>query len=180
MITFAQLRSIYAAKYVYNPKNGFVNVGPNALLALRFGWLEAAEREIVHVSWNMPYFDVSTVTLQKPRSDKGSLRYEEHVVHACEHRLCPVSCELCKRLCSGDHLHGLNADQNHLCGCASHYLLSVTLFIFSFSSQEHSCSALCSAPGICQIDTIPQSVEATSTGRHETFQYTKVSLPLFK
>jgi hypothetical protein len=40
--------------------------------------------------------------------------------------------------------------------------------------QEHSCSALCSAPGICQIDTTPQSIEATFTGRHETFQYTKV------
>ncbi|KAI0250888.1 hypothetical protein BJV78DRAFT_1154831 [Lactifluus subvellereus] len=35
--------------------------------------------------------------------------------------------------------------------------------------QEHSCSALCSAPGICQIDTTPQSIEATFTGRHETF-----------
>ena len=42
------------------------------------------------------------------------------------------------------------------------------------SRQEHSCSALCSAPGICQIDTTPQSIEATFTGRHETFQYTKV------
>ncbi|KAF8491332.1 hypothetical protein F5888DRAFT_1057818 [Russula emetica] len=57
--------------------------------------------------------------------------------------------------CLGDHLHGLDPDQYHLCG------------------QEHSCSALCSAPGICQIDTTPQSIEATFTGRHETFQYTK-------
>ena len=39
------------------------------------------------------------------------------MVHACEHRLCPVSCQLCKRLCSGDHLHGLDPDQYHLCGC---------------------------------------------------------------
>ncbi|KAI0297435.1 hypothetical protein BC826DRAFT_166673 [Russula brevipes] len=83
--------------------------------------------------------------------------YEEHEVHACEHRLCPISCQLCKRLCNGDHLHGLEPHQSHLCG------------------QEHSCSALCSAPGICQIDTTPQSIEATFTGRHETFQYTKYS-----
>ncbi|KAH9029425.1 hypothetical protein EDB85DRAFT_1867188 [Lactarius pseudohatsudake] len=83
--------------------------------------------------------------------------YEEHTIHACEHRLCPISCQLCKRLCSGDHLHGLSRDENHICG------------------QEHSCSALCSAAGICQIDTTPQSIEATFTGRHETFQYTKVS-----
>lgn len=40
--------------------------------------------------------------------------------------------------------------------------------------QEHSCSALCAAEGICQIEHAPQSVEATFTGRHETFQYTKV------
>jgi hypothetical protein len=46
--------------------------------------------------------------------------------------------------------------------------------LFQFSRQEHSCSALCSSPGICQIDTTPQSIEATFTGRHETFQYTKV------
>ncbi|KAF8488922.1 hypothetical protein F5888DRAFT_1622603, partial [Russula emetica] len=85
------------------------------------------------------------------------LRNEEHVVHACEHRLCPVSCQLCKRLCSGDHLHGLDPDQYHLC------------------RQEHSCSTLCSAPGICQVDTTPQSIKATFTGRHETFQPTKVS-----
>ena len=39
------------------------------------------------------------------------------MVHACEHRLCPVSCQLCKRLCSGEHLHGLDPDEYHLCGC---------------------------------------------------------------
>ena len=43
------------------------------------------------------------------------------------------------------------------------------------TSEAHSCTAFCSAPGICQIDTAPMSVEATFTGRHETFQYTKVS-----
>ena len=53
--------------------------------------------------------------------------------------------------------------------------LSGTLFIWR-SRQEHSCDALCSSPGICQIDTTPQSIEATFTGRHETFQYTKVCL----
>ncbi|KAH9162129.1 hypothetical protein EDB89DRAFT_2248048 [Lactarius sanguifluus] len=83
--------------------------------------------------------------------------FEEHTVHTCEHRLCPISCQLCKRLCSGDHLHGLSRSENHLCG------------------QEHSCNALCSAPGICQVETTPLSVEATFTPRHEAFQYTKYS-----
>ena len=41
--------------------------------------------------------------------------------------------------------------------------------------EAHSCPAFCSTPGTCQIDTEPISVEATFTGRHETFQYTKVS-----
>ncbi|KAL6309202.1 hypothetical protein BKA93DRAFT_724346 [Sparassis latifolia] len=81
----------------------------------------------------------------------------DHDQHVCDARMCPVACQLCKRLCANtDHLHGLQHRAIHLCG------------------QEHSCTALCKAPGICQIDTTPQSIEATFTGRHETFQYTKV------
>ena len=48
--------------------------------------------------------------------------------------------------------------------------------LFQPSRQEHPCDDLCSAPGICQIDTTPQSIKATFIGRHETFQYTKVCL----
>jgi hypothetical protein len=48
-----------------------------------------------------------------------------------------------------------------------------TLFLSS-SRQEHLCSAVCSVPGICEIETAPQSIEATFTGKNETFQYTKV------
>ncbi|KAI0052041.1 hypothetical protein FA95DRAFT_1484280 [Auriscalpium vulgare] len=80
---------------------------------------------------------------------------EEHIVHSCENRLCPVSCQLCKRLCAQDHLHGLLPGETHLCG------------------YQHACVALCRAQGICEIETAPQSVEDTFTGRHETFQYTK-------
>ncbi|KAH8993666.1 hypothetical protein EDB83DRAFT_2325213 [Lactarius deliciosus] len=39
--------------------------------------------------------------------------------------------------------------------------------------EAHSCLERCAVPGICQIDTSPQSIEATFTGRHETFQYTR-------
>ncbi|KAI0250894.1 hypothetical protein BJV78DRAFT_1275616 [Lactifluus subvellereus] len=74
-------------------------------------------------------------------------------VHSCDMRLCPVTCDLCKRLCIQQHLHGLTPGTFHLCG--------PSLF------------RLCSASGICQIDTTPLSIEATFTGRHETFQYTK-------
>ena len=45
-------------------------------------------------------------------------------------------------------------------------------------SEEHPCTALCSADGICEIETAPQAIEATFTGRHETFQYTKVRFPI--
>ncbi|KAH8993667.1 hypothetical protein EDB83DRAFT_2304539 [Lactarius deliciosus] len=81
---------------------------------------------------------------------------QEHESHSCDTRLCPVTCELCKRLCDQPHLHGLSPGAHHLCGSA------------------HSCLERCAVPGICQIDTSPQSIEATFTGRHETFQYTRV------
>ncbi|KAA1477854.1 hypothetical protein DENSPDRAFT_625472 [Dentipellis sp. KUC8613] len=81
--------------------------------------------------------------------------HEEHTIHKCDDRLCPVACQLCKQLCRHEHLHGLEEGQNHLCG------------------QEHSCNALCADAGICQIETHPHSIEATFTGKHETFQYTK-------
>ncbi|KAH9026661.1 hypothetical protein EDB84DRAFT_1589144 [Lactarius hengduanensis] len=81
---------------------------------------------------------------------------QEHESHSCDTRLCPVTCELCKRLCDQPHLHGLTPGAHHLCG------------------EAHSCLERCAVPGICQIDTSPQSIEATFTGRHETFQYTRV------
>ncbi|KAG0697666.1 hypothetical protein DFH29DRAFT_984173 [Suillus ampliporus] len=81
----------------------------------------------------------------------------DHDQHQCDARLCSFPCQLCKRLCANtDHLHGLQDDAIHLCG------------------EEHSCSGLCTADGICEIETAPQSIEATFTGRHETFQYTKL------
>ncbi|KAI0302863.1 hypothetical protein B0F90DRAFT_1713048 [Multifurca ochricompacta] len=80
---------------------------------------------------------------------------QDHKIHSCYTRLCPATCELCKRLCNQSHLHGLDPHTHHLCG------------------EEHTCPALCSDLGICQIDTAPQSIQATFTGRLETFQYTK-------
>ncbi|KAF9231472.1 hypothetical protein BU15DRAFT_68308 [Melanogaster broomeanus] len=41
--------------------------------------------------------------------------------------------------------------------------------------QPHACESVCSARGICEIETAPHSIEATFTGKHETFQYTKFS-----
>ena len=43
-------------------------------------------------------------------------------------------------------------------------------------SQPHSCNASCKENGICEIETAPHSIEATFTGTHETFQYTKVCI----
>ena len=101
---------------------------------------------------------------------------DEHDEHMCDARLCPVPCQLCRRLCANqDHLHGLEADSIHLCGFVSITKLLNANINDSFYRQEHACVALCKAPGICEIDTTPQSIEATFTGRHETFQYTKVT-----
>ncbi|KAH8830110.1 hypothetical protein DL96DRAFT_1668099 [Flagelloscypha sp. PMI_526] len=83
---------------------------------------------------------------------------QQHDQHQCELPGCPMRCVLCSRLCdSTDHLHALDDGAVHLCG------------------QTHSCPSLCAARGICEIDTAPQSIEATFTGRNETFQYTKRS-----
>ncbi|KAG2116832.1 hypothetical protein DEU56DRAFT_984881 [Suillus clintonianus] len=106
--------------------------------------------------------------LSKLRSGDGSTRPcrdtcgissdVDHAQHRCDARLCSFHCQLCKRLCANtDHLHGLEDGAIHLCG------------------EEHSCSMQCTAEGICEIETAPQSIEATFTGRHETFQYTKYS-----
>ncbi|KAF8428935.1 hypothetical protein L210DRAFT_3623712 [Boletus edulis BED1] len=82
----------------------------------------------------------------------------DHVLHQCDARFCSIQCQLCKRLCADqDHMHGLDPGEIHLCG------------------QEHLCTAICAAPGICEIETAPHSIEATFTGRNETFQYTKFS-----
>ncbi|KAI0089045.1 hypothetical protein BDY19DRAFT_122025 [Irpex rosettiformis] len=71
---------------------------------------------------------------------------------------CPFQCRLCKRLCAVPyHLHGLDPSALHLCG------------------EEHTCPRPCHSRGVCRIETAPQSIEATFTGRHETFQYTKYS-----
>ncbi|KAL4067444.1 hypothetical protein V8B97DRAFT_1873723 [Scleroderma yunnanense] len=81
-----------------------------------------------------------------------------HLQHECETSVCTIACQLCKRICSKqDHMHGLEDGEAHLCG------------------QEHLCTSDCSAQGICEIETAPQSIEATFTGKHETFQYTKYS-----
>ncbi|KAI9450271.1 hypothetical protein BJY52DRAFT_1227294 [Lactarius psammicola] len=83
-----------------------------------------------------------------------SFRDEDHEDHECEDRECLASCQLCNRMCTGGHFHGLNPDEHHLCG------------------NEHPCGSLCSA-GICEIQTKPQAIEAMFTGRHGSFQYTE-------
>lgn len=103
-----------------------------------------------------------------------SLSHEPHEEHVCGLRSCPLSCQLCKRLCAHpDHLHGLDSKAVHLCGYVQ--IIGLTYIELDISRrQEHPCQALCAADGICQIETTPQEVKATFTGRHESFEYTKV------
>ena len=83
---------------------------------MRFGWLEATRREIAYVFWDMSRSYVSHMSPLAENSVITPLRNEEHVEHVCERRNCLVPCRLCKRLCSGGHLHGLVPNQSHLCG----------------------------------------------------------------
>ncbi|KAG6331499.1 hypothetical protein ID866_7590 [Astraeus odoratus] len=93
-------------------------------------------------------------------------------------QLCKLQCSKCQLLCIQSRFHDGPHDcqSNHLCihGCefcqdnaGEQKECSMT--------QEHLCTSVCSASGICEIETAPQSIEATFTGRHETFQYTKYS-----
>ncbi|KAF8549816.1 hypothetical protein OG21DRAFT_1447416 [Imleria badia] len=82
----------------------------------------------------------------------------EHESHQCDAQYCPIPCQLCKRTCSSsDHLHALEEGAIHLCG------------------KQHNCSQRCTARGVCEIETAPESIEETFKGRHECFQYTKYS-----
>ncbi|KAK7025067.1 VWFA domain-containing protein [Favolaschia claudopus] len=84
--------------------------------------------------------------------------HELHERHACNVVSCPMTCQLCKRLCANsDHLHGLDSNARHLCG------------------QEHKCAAFCQSKGICQIETVPHSIETMFTGRYENYSYTKAN-----
>ncbi|KAF5381812.1 hypothetical protein D9757_008326 [Collybiopsis confluens] len=98
--------------------------------------------------------DGSTYSCPRTCTQPSDLPHSEHV---CDNRECPLQCQLCSRLCSKDHLHGLDENAVHLCG------------------ETHPCKAVCMAQGICQIDTQPQSVLTTFTGQYGTFQYTKYS-----
>ena len=84
---------------------------------------------------------------------------------------------------------------NYAAGCAPHkttfmalkmalctsagkscYLLLLLFPPQDMRRQQHSCNATCNESGICEIETAPHSIEATFTGTHETFQYTKVGV----
>lgn len=54
--------------------------------------------------------------------------------------------------------------------------IQIGTFHWATCRQEHSCNKECQSPGICRIETTPKSIEATFTGVHQTFQYTKVWL----
>ena len=65
----------------------------------------------------VPYAKVIDLLVALSGDADGVLSNEPHEEHICEARMCPLTCELCQRLCSNsDHLHALDADAHHLCG----------------------------------------------------------------
>jgi hypothetical protein len=103
---------------------------------MRFDQLDVTKREIIHMFRQMSRANVSHLTPIR-RFSSNAVRYEEHTVHACEHRLCPITCQLCKRLCNGDHLHGLSRGENHICGYAHQYLSFTSLFTGPLAKNTH-------------------------------------------
>ena len=102
---------------------------------------------------------------------------EVHDQHICNKQICPIPCQLtcCKQLCSNtDHLHGLKKGELHLCKWVTWFRSAMSVFHIS-ARLKHSCSRLCNAQGICEIETVAQSIESTFTRQNKSFQYTKVS-----
>ena len=62
----------------------------------------------------MLFLNSSVVALRSQLVSHSDIRHDEH---CCETVQCPITCQLCKRLCSErDHFHGLNSNAVHLCG----------------------------------------------------------------
>ncbi|KAK7025055.1 VWFA domain-containing protein [Favolaschia claudopus] len=112
---------------------------------------------------------------------------DEHMCSARLHK-CGEACDL-KNIKVSGKLYSLKIPTPNisvmalhalcLANCVNVCVLMQTIFmVFKLVpsiSAAHSCTATCQAQGICEIETAPQSIEATFTGRHETFQYTKYS-----
>ncbi|EKM59289.1 uncharacterized protein PHACADRAFT_87023 [Phanerochaete carnosa HHB-10118-sp] len=96
--------------------------------------------------------------------------------HSGQH-ICDITLHLCGQPCRLwnllDHVSTYRSNRLSTTPKTSTYAQRL---LTNATCQEHNCTALCQSAGICRIETAPQSVEATFTGRHETFQYTKVRL----
>jgi hypothetical protein len=157
--------------------------GP-ALLSMRgsvavlLGWCKASKWRDIYMFWGLSYPSVRYTISQKLRlSLRASVSNVEHIDHQCEDRECPAPCQLCNRMCSGGHLHGLQSGEHHHCGCVYpcfYHKFILKQYLTWLFRKEHPCSALCSA-GICEIQTKPHALETTFVGTHSTFQYTRVS-----
>ena len=89
------------------------------LLALRAPRDNDAGWEDLFLSGTLQYSQVSEssfVRLTVPTNRSHVYSDQVHESHSCDTRLCPSTCELCKRLCDEPHLHGLTLGTHHLCG----------------------------------------------------------------
>ena len=89
------------------------------LLALRAPRDNDARWEDLLLSGTLQYSQVggsTFVLLTAPTNWSYVSSDQVHETHSCDTRLCPSTCELCKRLCDEPHLHGLTLGTHHLCG----------------------------------------------------------------
>jgi len=88
------------------------------LLALRPPRDYDARWEDLFLSGTLQYSQVGFIFVRSTALTNCPHVYSDqvHDTHSCDTRLCPSTCELCKRLCDEPHLHGLTPGTHHLCG----------------------------------------------------------------
>jgi hypothetical protein len=109
------------------------------LPAMWIGGNEVGRWDGILMCWHLLHSKVgsSMILLVQPSIPANS-RDEDHEQHVCDDRLCPIPCQLCKRLCANqDHLHGLQMGAIHLCGFVSIYIFYI-LYVDNVLSTDKS------------------------------------------
>jgi len=140
MITCAPRRFIRVARYgpLFNSQGLFSQRCECASPAPSKEWCYRVERPIL--VRNVVVSPCRFTLLHSTVSTNYTPVYSDqvHATHSCNTRICPSTCELCKRRCDGLHLHGLTPGIHHLCG----YVRSLVQNFISFKHRNEQRNAL--------------------------------------
>ncbi|KAI0253465.1 hypothetical protein BJV78DRAFT_1153081 [Lactifluus subvellereus] len=108
--------------------------------------------------------EVAYMTARKLADPTAPLRHEftylQVAGHVDDEHMCSALVHMCGELCA---LQGMKLPHGKIYSCQGGCSIPRNVLF----------PTVAPASGICQIDTTPLSIEATFTGRHETFPYTK-------